>query len=192
MRSGFVSALVLAAVLASIQEGDPATARPEYRHVGLDWLLERARRHPGEDFQLKLTWCGEQTEPIPTVVLGGYGHRLGMGKYTGLRRPRWHYGNDAPPFARYYQMSGGSWVSLLESLVGSDWATQVNPTEIPASARERWHVVFSWTDALERQVACAQVFIAEDQDGFLEHSILAALDPAHPARDAIARLLFLR
>jgi hypothetical protein len=171
--------------------GPQESREPRYEKVPLSELIGQAGRTSRANLQLKLTWCGEQTKPIPTVAIGTFGRRLHVKKYEKLRRPRWHYGNDSPECVRFYQISQKQWHSLLRDLGRSGLGDRLNPVSVPPAAKQRWHLVICWTGFFEREVRYAEMFLREDSIG-LETAILRAVGGNYPVREELARLLFLR
>jgi hypothetical protein len=72
---------------ASLPEREPETA------TGLDVLLQ-ATGTDLRSLQVKLTYLGAQTKPVPSVVFTTFHHLIRMDWFVPLRRPGLHYGND--------------------------------------------------------------------------------------------------
>ncbi len=60
---------------------------------------EFTRRPPARlsHVQVKLTYLGEQTKPVPTVVFGAIGRLIDLQAFGGLRKAGIDYGNDELP-----------------------------------------------------------------------------------------------
>ena len=152
----------------------------KYEKVGLSELRELAKGRPRTNIQMKITWCGEQTKPILTRILGTVGFRLGMEKYEPLRRPRWHYGNDDRHGGRFFQITAGEWRTLIDALRGSPHAASINPEKPPA--KQRFHVILCWTSWNERDVRWCELFTGPD-DPQLRKLVASSIATTHPAHE---------
>ncbi|MEZ6197872.1 MAG: hypothetical protein R3F20_19450 [Planctomycetota bacterium] len=147
-----VSGAVAPSTISPPDRQEPVPHAP--RMVKRAELAELAARTRA-DVQMKLTWCGEQTNSIPTLVLGSRGHGMGLAKYEGLRLARWHYGNDTPEVTVFLQLAPETWTRILAALRVDEIETAANPD--PERARERpeaHDLVFSWFSPIARDLRC--------------------------------------
>jgi len=180
--------IVLVAALAFIPPvGESAEAgKPEIVRVGLAHLAELAGRSRA-NMQMKITWCGEQTKPIRTIVLGSFGNRLFVEKYASLRRPGWHYGNDYPGSVSYHQIDADAWTRVLAGLREQVEPERVNAEEPEPS--ERFHVIVAWTGYLENEVRCADFYTDADAPE-LRRAVAEAIGAEHPSAELFEARLF--
>ncbi len=182
IQKSLTTVCLLACVLAvHPRESDRLTpADLKYRKVGLLELRDLAKGRPRTNIQMKITWCAEQTKPILTRTLGTLGFRLGMKKFTPLRRPGWHYGNDGLHGGRFFQITAGEWRNLIDALRGSPHARRINPKKPPA--KQGFHVILCWTSWNERDVRWCELFTGPD-DPELRKLIASSIASTHPAHE---------
>jgi hypothetical protein len=181
-----VLGILVVALVATGVVGEEEPAAPEYRKVPLSDLVDAAGRARA-DLQVKVTWCGPQTKPISTIVLGTLGRRLNAEKYVPLRRERWHYGNDDPYSILYYQLAAEEWAGFLRSMKDAGWGKRMNPEK--PDFEERFHVIFCRTGWLEREYEWAELYLDSDCPE-LRELLVGALSKQHPARSHLAERLF--
>ena len=66
--------------------------------------------------QAKITYLGEQTKPIATVVFHTQGHKIIMDDFAKLHSTGELYTNDELPYTQFFSVTPGEFLELLRSL----------------------------------------------------------------------------
>jgi len=66
--------------------------------------------------QAKITYLGEQTKPIATVVFHTSGHEVILKDFAKLHRARELYTNDELPYTRFFAVTPQEFSEILRSL----------------------------------------------------------------------------
>jgi hypothetical protein len=79
--------------------------------------------------QAKITYLGEQSKPIATVVFHSSGHKANMEKFARFHRESELYTNDELPYTRFFAVTPREFSDVLASLkrVLSDPAASRGP-----------------------------------------------------------------
>ena len=66
--------------------------------------------------QAKITYLGEQSKPIATVVFHSSGHKANMEKFAKFHRESELYTNDEMPYTRFFAVTPHEFSDVLASL----------------------------------------------------------------------------